>query len=107
MRVIKRRTLREFWAHEREAEQPLRAWYQAVEDASWSSPAEVKAQFASASILQKGRVVFNIGGNKFRLIVEINYKKHLVFVRFVGTHVEYDDVDAQAVKLQKKKVETT
>jgi len=63
----------------------------------WSSPAEVKALYGSASILKDGRVVFNIGGNKYRLVVWINYKFYTIYVRFVGTHEEYDEIDAQTI----------
>ena len=99
MRVISRSLLREFWESPlgREAEQPLRVWFQEAEKASWSGPHEVKAQYPTASILKRGRVVFNIGGNKYRLVAAIRYEKGIVFTRFVGTHAQYDRIDAQEV----------
>ena len=99
MRVISRKRLREFWesAPGRGSEQSLRVWLQEAERAVWKGPFEVKAQFPTASILKGGRVVFNIGGNKHRLIAAIRYDKGIVFVRFIGTHDQYDHVDAQEV----------
>ena len=99
MRIIARKTLRVFWERPRcaDAEQPLKAWFREVQLADWASPAEVKAQFRSASILKAGRVVFNIAGNKYRLIVRINYPYRVVYIRFVGTHEEYDTIDANEV----------
>ena len=99
MRVIALSTLRNFWelpAH-RNAEQPLRAWYFEAMAATWLNPAELKAQFQSVSILKAGRVVFNIKGNDYRLITSISYKQQAIFVKFVGTHVEYDKVNAETV----------
>jgi mRNA interferase HigB len=97
MRIIAKRTLRQFWeAHQRNraAKTPLEDWYAQAGAADWATPAEVKAQFGDASILQGGRVVFNIGGNKYRLVVRINYPYRVVYIRFVGTHAEYDEIDA-------------
>ena len=97
--MIARRTLREFWElpGRHDAEQPLRAWFAEAEKASWCTPAEVKAQYRSASVLGKGRVVFNIAGNKYRLIVAIKYEAQILFIRFVGTHAEYDRVKVAEV----------
>lgn len=100
MRIIAKSTLREFWeTHPRgpEAKAPLDAWYGIVKRAKWTTPADVKAVYADASILRSGRAVFNIGGNKFRLVVRINYKFGSVYVRFVGTHMEYDQIDAETI----------
>jgi mRNA interferase HigB len=100
MRVTALRTLRQFWQTHRwgrEAEAALRAWYGEAERADWAGPADVKAQYRSASILNNGRVVFNLAGNKFRLVVHINYPYRVVYVRFVGTHAEYDAIDAETV----------
>lgn len=100
MRVIALRTLRDFWAnHERgaEARAQLEAWYAEVRAADWAGPHDVKAQYRTASILKDGRVVFNICGNKYRLVVWINYPYRVVYVRFVGTHAEYDAIDAQSI----------
>ena len=90
MRVISRKSLREFWGKHPDAEQPLKAWYQEARSAKWRTSAEVKAQYASASLVGDNRVVFNIAGNKYRLVVVIRYRIQRVYVRFVGTHREYD-----------------
>ena len=100
MRVIALSSLKAFWqrgsAYD-DARQPLLAWYRHTLAASWSSPADVKAEFASASILKDGRVVFNIAGNKYRLVVWINYAYRVVYIRFIGTHAQYDRIDAQTI----------
>lgn len=75
----------------------MEAWHAEARQAEWSSPADVKASFGSASILLDGRVVFNIGGNKYRLVVWINYDFYTIYIRFVGTHKEYDEIDAQTI----------
>ena len=97
MRIIARGTLRTFWEQHLDAEQPLKAWFHNAEQAQWKTPAEVKKAYASASILANNRVVFNIKGNDYRLVVMIRYDLSIVFIRFVGSHVEYDGVDATAV----------
>jgi len=97
MRIIAKRTLREFWERHPQAEQPLKAWHQQVKSADWATPDDVKAAYRSADFLKGNRVCFNIGGNKYRLIVQINYPKRVVFIRFVGTHAEYDKIDADSV----------
>lgn len=97
MRIIVKRTLREFWLLHPDAEQPLLAWYQVAKRADWATPAEVKAQFKNASLVGHERVVFNIAGNKYRLIAAINYAFQAIYIRFVGTHNEYDQIDAREV----------
>jgi len=97
MRVIAVSTLRTFWERYPDAEQPLKAWYEEATSASWIQPADVKAQYRSASVLKNRRVVFNIKGNDYRLIVAIAYKLQIVYVKFVGTHKEYDAVDAETI----------
>jgi mRNA interferase HigB len=99
MRIIARKTLLLFWERpgRRDAEQPLKAWYREVEHADWSTPAEVKADFRSASVIGDSRVVFNIAGNRYRLLVKINYPYRIAYIRFVATHREYDEVDAGSV----------
>ena len=97
MRVIKRKTLSDYWAYEPAAEQELKAWFKEAEHATWKTPADVKAKYGNASILREGRVVFNICGNNYRLVVKINYGFQLAYIRFVGTHKEYDKIDAQVV----------
>ena len=100
MRVIAVATLRAFWerpAH-RDAEEPLRAWYAEATHASWLQPSDVKAQYRSASVLKNRRVVFNIKGNDYRLVVAISYKLQIAYVKFVGTHRAYDAIDAQTIE---------
>lgn len=97
MRVIAKKSLRNFWERCFDAEEPLLAWYREAEDADWDSPAAVKARFGNASILSNNRVVFNIKGNSYRLVVRINYPYRVVYIRFVGTHAEYDAIDAEEV----------
>jgi mRNA interferase HigB len=99
MRIIARGTLRDHWTRSGrgDSEAPLKAWFRDVERADWATPAEVKRDFRSASILSDHRVVFNIAGNKYRLIVRINYPYRVVYIRFVGTHAEYDKIDASEV----------
>lgn len=99
MRVIAKRTLREHWSKKgrNDSEQPLKAWYQAAEAADWKNPADVKADYRSASILADNRICFNIAGNKYRLIVHINYPYRIVLIKFVGTHKEYDQIDADTI----------
>lgn len=97
MRVIAKRTLREYWEQNPDSEIQLTSWYREAIRVNWQNPNEIKGQFTSASILKNSRVVFNIAGNKYRLIVEINYKRGWVFIRFVGTHKEYDKIDANTI----------
>jgi len=99
MRIIAKRTLREFWElpNYSDSQGQLEAWYDEVLKADWSSPQELKAQFGNASVLQDSRVVFNIKGNDYRLIVKINYPYRMVYVRFVGTHKMYDQIDAVTI----------
>ena len=100
MRIIARATLREFWestpAHA-DSETPLVEWYRHMEKAVYRTPQEVKAELRTASILKGSRVVFNIGGNKYRVILAIDYQRQLGFVRFVDTHAQYDQIDAETV----------
>jgi mRNA interferase HigB len=97
MRIIAKGTLRDFWERYADAEEPLMAWYREVEKADWSGPAEVKDKYRSASIVGDNRVVFNIKGNDYRLVVKINYRYRVVYVRFIGTHAEYDKIDVEEV----------
>jgi mRNA interferase HigB len=89
--------LRDFWERFPQAKEPLLAWYREVEKEDWDGPAKVKEKYRNASILKGGRVVFNIKGNDYRLVVKINYLRRLVLVRFVGTHAEYDKINAEEV----------
>ena len=97
MRIITKRTLRDFWESHPNAEEPLLSWYRTVLHKDWDTPAKVKARFPKASIVGNNRAVFNIKGNDYRLIVAINYPYRFVYVRFVGTHAEYDRIDAREV----------
>lgn len=99
MRVIAVSTLRAFWERHPDAEQPLKGWYEEATSAAWTQPADIKAQYRSASVLKNRRVVFNIKGNDYWLIVAIAYKLQIVYVKFVGTHKEYDTVDAKTVEM--------
>ena len=99
MRIIAVSTLREFWRRpgRRDAEQPLRSWVHVVKAADWSKPTDVTQTFGSADILRNGRAVFDIGGNKYRLVAAIHYRGKRIYVRFIGTHKEYDEIDAETV----------
>jgi mRNA interferase HigB len=97
MHIISRKPLREFSKKHPQAKAPLDAWFAEVSHAQWTCFAEVKAKFASADVVAGNRVIFNIGGNKYRLVVTIAYKTHKVFVRFVGTHAEYDTIDVKSL----------
>lgn len=100
MRVIALSTLKAFWKENpdvADAKEPILAWYQHALKADWASPAEVKADLGHASILKDGRVVFNIAGNKYRLVVWINYAYRVVYIRFIGTHAQYDQIDVQTI----------
>jgi mRNA interferase HigB len=99
MRVIARKTLIDFWKRPGcgDAEQPLRAWFHEAKAADWSTPADVKATYRNASILGNNRVVFNIGGNKYRLLVAVNYRTCIVFIRFIGSHADYDRINAEEI----------
>lgn len=97
MRIIAKKTLPEFWSRHPDAEQPLLAWYREVELEDWDTPAKVKAKYRSASIVGGNRAVFNIKGNDYRLVVKINYPHRVVYIRFVGTHAEYDAINVEEV----------
>ena len=97
MRIIALSTLRDFWRKHPSAEVPLRNWYAEASRAIWTSPAEVKQAHRSASFVAGDRVVFNIKGNDYRLIVAVRYRSRIMYVRFVGTHAEYDQVNAVTV----------
>jgi len=99
MRVIAIKTLRDFWTLYPDSEQPLLAWFDEVSKATWTQPADIKTSYASVSILKNRRAVFNIKGNDYRLIVAVAYKLGVVYVKFIGTHKQYDAVDAQIVEM--------
>jgi len=97
MRVISKKTLREFWQKHNDSEQQLKAWYEEAADAIWESPSDIRRKYPSASFVANNRVVFNINWNKYRLIVKINYKYKVVWIRFIGTHAQYDKIDAATI----------
>ena len=97
MRVIAKKILREFWKKHNDSEEQLKTWYKEASKAKWTKPLDVKEEYTKASILKGGRMVFNISGNKYRLIVDINYKRQWVFIRFIGSHDEYDKIDANKI----------
>jgi mRNA interferase HigB len=98
VRIFNRSTLVAFWSEHPDSEHPLRLWFSVVERASWRGPSDIKAHFASASFVAGDRVIFNIRGNKYRLIAHVKYgPMYLVYMRFIGTHEDYDRVDATTV----------
>jgi len=98
MRIISVSTLRQFWEKYPDSEQPLKTWVNDVRKAEWQHPADIKALYRSASILKNRRVVFNIKGNNYRLIVSIAYHTGIVFIKFIGTHAQYDKINAETVE---------
>ena len=98
MQIIAKRTLIRFWEKHPQAERPLRAWYGLVDKALWTGPADVKAMFGTTvDFVADNRLVFDIGGNKFRLVVHVAYAYRRVLIKFVGTHREYDRIDMETV----------
>ena len=99
MRVIARRILREFWEQNKysDSENPLKAWYKETEKAVWKNTQDIKKQYRNASFVADNRVVFNIHGNKYRLVVHINYGYGVVRIKFIGTHKQYDEIDAERI----------
>ncbi len=97
MRIIAKKTLREFWEKHAESEQQLKSWYQETENAVWANINELKIDFPKASILSENRIVFNIKGNKYRLVVKFNFDFKLCWIRFAGTHTEYDKINANKI----------
>jgi mRNA interferase HigB len=97
MHVITRRALVNFWIANQDSQGALKAWYQEAKAAKWANSQELKAQYGAASIINSERVVFNICGNKYRLVVRINYSSGTVYVRFIGSHSEYDHIDPATI----------
>ena len=97
MRIIALRVLREFWQNHPDAEQPIRTWYDKAKRATWTTPSDVKTAYRNASFLANNRVVFNIKGNDYRLVVAMHYDRQIAYIRFVGTHRQYDRIDATSV----------
>lgn len=97
MRIISRRTLRDFYEKHPASKGAIEAWYAEAKNAEWKGPAEIKAQYATVSFVKNNRVIFNIGGNKYRLVVHVRYDLKILFIRFIGTHSEYDRIDAESI----------
>ena len=100
MRIIAQKALKDFWSQRGrgDAEQAVKSWYSFAKAATWQTPAEVKADYVNASIVANNRVVFNVAGNKYRLVAEINYEAGIIFIRFIGTHKDYDQIDVTTVR---------
>jgi len=97
MRVIAKKTLRDFWEMHNDCEQQLKAWFQEAAMAEWSNPNHIRRAYPGARILAKDRIVFNIKGNSYRLIVRINYDFQIIWIRFIGTHASYDKIYAKTI----------
>ena len=97
MRIISKKVLRDFWHKHERAKGPLEAWHAEAVKADWLTPVDIKARYKSADILKGNRVIFNIAGNHYRLVVQINYNYKIVFIRFIGTHKEYDQINAEEI----------
>ena len=97
LRVIAKKILRDFWEVHVDCEQQLKSWFQETSKAKWKNPNEIKNEYPSASILNDNRVVFNIKGNNYRLIVKINFDYQMIWIRFIGTHAEYDKINANEI----------
>ncbi|WP_044529443.1 type II toxin-antitoxin system HigB family toxin [Herbaspirillum sp. B65] len=97
MRIIALSTLRTFWTAHPAAETPLRAWHALASRVNWKTPADIKAAYRNASFIRNNRVVFNIKGNDYRLVVAVRYDKELISIRFVGTHRQYDAIDVETI----------
>lgn len=97
MRIISRKTLKDFWLKHEDAENPLKAWFADAKSAKWNTPMDIKSKYRNASFLSENRVVFNIKGNQYRLIVAIHYHFGLLYIRFIGTHQEYEKINANEI----------
>lgn len=96
-RIFAKSTLREYWEKQPDTEQYLKTWYDTAMGSGWKTPADVKQTYANASILKDSRIVFNIKGNSYRLVAKFNFEKQWAFIRFIGTHNEYDKIDANTI----------
>ena len=99
MRIISRSRLRQFWGDRRyrDSEQPLKSWYHEAKKSRWKRPGDIKGLYRHASFLANNKVVFNIHGNKYRLVVAVNYDFETCYIRFIGTHEQYDNIDAENI----------
>lgn len=100
MKIVAINTLRLFWEKHPDSAQHLMAWIDETRDANWAQPADIKAQYRNASILKNRRVVFNIKGNDYRLVVSVAYKFGAVYIKFIGTHKQYDAIDAETIAME-------
>lgn len=96
-RIFSKSTLREYWEKHSDSEQYLKTWFDTTMNADWKTPNEVKQTYANASVLKDSRIVFNIKGNSYRLVAKFNFEKQWVFIRFIGTHDEYENIDASII----------
>lgn len=96
-RIFAKRTLREYWEKQPDTEQYLKTWYDTALNSDWKTPNDIKQTYANASILKNSRVVFNIKGNSYRLVAKFNFEKQWIFIRFIGTHEEYDNIDTETI----------
>ena len=97
MRIIARRTLKDFWRRHHDAEEPLKAWFAEASHATWASMNDIKKRYAHASVINSETVVFNIAGNKYRLVAKIWFAGHVVWIKFIGTHGAYDEIDVSSL----------
>jgi mRNA interferase HigB len=98
MRIIAVSTLKRFWARYPDSEQPLKAWYDEAKSAVWATPRQIRLRYATASFVGNNRVVFNIKGNDYRLVIAVAYRFQAVYIKFIGTHAQYDRIDAATVE---------
>ncbi len=96
-RIYSKSTLREYWEKHPNSEQYLKTWYDTAMNSDWKNPSDIKMTYASASILKNSRIVFNIKGNSYRLVAKFNFEKQWIFIKFIGTHAEYDKIDANII----------
>ncbi|MCD4792976.1 MAG: type II toxin-antitoxin system HigB family toxin [Bacteroidales bacterium] len=97
MRIVAKKTLRNFWNKHNDCEEQLKSWYNETSKTNWKNPNELKKDYPSASILENNRIVFNIKGNNYRLVVKINYEYQIMWIRFIGTHADYDKIDSNKI----------
>lgn len=100
MKIVSVKILKDFWCLHPDSEQHLKAWVEEVKHANWLQPADIKSKYRNASVLKNRRVVFNIKGNQYRLIVAIAYQFGAVYIKFIGTHRQYDAIDAETIELE-------
>ena len=96
-RIFAKSTLREFWLTSPDSEQYLKTWFDTTMNSNWKTPNDVKMTYANASILKENRIIFNIKGNAYRLVAKFNFEKQWVFIRFIGTHSEYDKINVNTI----------